>query len=232
MTRELNQRIRHLEIPDRMRHLPINDQGFPVPYFVPYVDGLPEFRGFDGEKMAICVRHKRCWLCGEPLGKFMVFVIGPMCAVNRVSAEPPSHRDCAAYAVRACPFLTQPKMRRNEKDMPEDRIEPAGVGLLRNPGCAVVWVTREFSTFVASGGNAGHLIELGPPTEVLWFIEGRMAMRDEALAAMERGIPALREMCAQEATPTQREQARKQLEQQYAAAQGLVPGGATSREAG
>ena len=33
--RELNQRIRYLEMPDRMKHLPLNDQGFPVPFFVP-----------------------------------------------------------------------------------------------------------------------------------------------------------------------------------------------------
>ena len=90
-------------LPDRIKRLPIDEEGFPVPYFVPYVNGRPEFRGFDGEKLGICVRQKRCWLCGEPLGKFMVFVIGPMCAVNRTSAEPPSHRDCPQFAVRACP---------------------------------------------------------------------------------------------------------------------------------
>jgi len=48
----------------------------------------------------VCVRHKRCWLCGQPLGKFMCFVVGPMCAINKTSAEPPSHRDCALYAVQ------------------------------------------------------------------------------------------------------------------------------------
>jgi hypothetical protein len=116
--RELNQRIRHLDLPDRMKHLPLNEQGFPVPYFVPYVDGKPEFRGFDGEKLGICVRHEKCWLCGSQLGKNMVFTIGSMCAVNRVSAEPPSHYGCAHYAAMACPFLSQPRMRRNEVDMP------------------------------------------------------------------------------------------------------------------
>ena len=64
---ELNQRMRVLELPSRMKRLPIDEAGFPIPYFVPYVNGKPEFRGFDGEKLGICVRHKRCWLCGEPL---------------------------------------------------------------------------------------------------------------------------------------------------------------------
>jgi hypothetical protein len=104
--RELNQRIRHLEMPDRMKHLPLNDQGYPIPFFVPYYEGKPEFRGFDPDKLRICVRLQRCWLCGEPLGKNMVFTIGSMCAVNRVSAEPPSHYGCAHYAAMACPFLS------------------------------------------------------------------------------------------------------------------------------
>lgn len=188
--RELNQRIRHLELPDRMRHLPINDEGYPVPYFVPYVDGKPEFRGFDGEKLAICVRHRRCWLCGEPLGKNMVFVIGPMCAVNKVSAEPPSHYDCAKYAAMACPFLSQPRMRRNEKDMPE-HLDPAGIMLKRNPGCTLLWVTHNYKPFKAMGGV---LFNVGDPVRVEFFAEARKATREEIMASIDSGMPILRDM--------------------------------------
>ena len=61
----------------------------------------------------------KCWLCGQTLGKHMTFPIGPMCAITRTTAEPPSHLACAEYAVKACPFLSQPRMRRNERDLPE-----------------------------------------------------------------------------------------------------------------
>ena len=81
--RELNHRILHLDIPDRMRRLKISDEGFPVPWFVGYVDGKPDFRTMDGDKLIIAVRHKRCWMCGQPLGKHLTFAIGPMCTVNR-----------------------------------------------------------------------------------------------------------------------------------------------------
>lgn len=219
-------------MPPRIAHRPRDHRGYPIPWFVSTVGGVPDFRVADQGKWFLAIKFKRCWVCGEALGRHQGFLIGPMCAVNRITSEPPCHRECAVWSAMACPFLTKPRMRRNEKDMPEGFIEPAGFGLLRNPGCAVVWMTREFSTFRVPHGAEGHLIELGPPTEVLWFIEGRMAMRDEALAAMERGIPALREMCAKEATPQLREKAFKQLEEQYAAAQALVPGGAHTREAG
>jgi hypothetical protein len=213
--RELNQRIRHLDMPDRMRHLPISDEGYPVPFFVPYIDGKPDFRGFDGEKMAICVRLKRCWLCGQPLGKFMVFVIGPMCAVNRVSAEPPSHRSCAQYAVQACPFLTQPKMRRNEKDMPE-HLEPAGIMLKRNPGVTMMWTTQRYSIF--KDGRGGALFNVGDPERVEFFAEGRAATRDEIMASIDSGLPILREMAERDGPD-----AVAELQQQYDEAIELVP---------
>ena len=213
--RELNERIRKLEMPDRFRHLPINDQGYPIPFFVPYFDGKPEFRGFDPDKMSICVRHLRCWLCGEPLGKFMAFVIGPMCAVNRVSAEPPSHYDCTYYGVQACPFLSQPKMRRNEKDMPEDTRPPAGIMLKRNPGVTLIWVTRNYKPFKANGGA---LFKVGDPQRVEFYAEGRRATRAEIMASIDSGMPILRGM-ANEDGP----EAVVELEQMYTKALELVP---------
>jgi hypothetical protein len=203
-----------LVMPDRFRHLPLNGQGFPVPYFVPYYDGKPEFRGFDPDKMRTCVRHQRCWLCGEPLGKFMVFVIGPMCAINRTSAEPPSHYDCARYAAEACPFLSQPKMRRNEKDMP-DHLEPAGTMLRRNPGVTLLWVTRHYKPFKADGGV---LFTVGDPQRVEFYAEGRRAKHAEIMASIDSGMPILREMAERDGPD-----AVAELQQRYDKAMELVP---------
>jgi len=213
--RELNERIRKLVMPDRFLHLPINDQGFPIPYFVPYYDGKPEFRGFDPDKMRICVHHQRCWLCGEPLGKFIVFVIGPMCAVNRVSAEPPSHYDCALYAAQACPFLAQPKMRRNEKEMPEESRSPAGIMIRRNPGIALLWVTCNYKPFKADGGV---LFKVGDPQRVEFFAEGRKATHAEIMTSIDSGMPILRKVAEQDGPD-----AVVELEQMYTKAMELVP---------
>jgi hypothetical protein len=159
-------------------------------------------------------------LCGEQLGKFMVFTIGPMCAVNRVSAEPPSHYDCARYAVEACPFLTQPRMRRNEVDLPA-HLEPAGVMLRRNPGCTLLWVTRGYKPFKANGGV---LFRVGDPQRVEFYAEGRKATHDEIMASIDSGMPILREMAERDGPD-----AVVELDQMYVKAMELVPREASAR---
>jgi hypothetical protein len=212
--RSLNKRIAYLEIPDRMKRLPISDEGYPVPYFVPWIDGKPEFRGMDSEKFGLCVRHHRCWLCGFTLGKFKTFPIGPMCAVNRVISEPPSHHGCALYGMQACPFLTEPRMRRNEANMPEGHI--AGVAIKRNPGVTCLWTTLSYKLFRPP--NGGVLFELGEPEKVEWFCQGRQATREEILASMSSGLPILTKMAAEQGSA-----AIAELSKQYDRALQLVP---------
>jgi hypothetical protein len=47
--KQLNKRIAHLEMPDRFKGLQISDEGYPIPYFVGWVDGKPDFRLADPE---------------------------------------------------------------------------------------------------------------------------------------------------------------------------------------
>jgi hypothetical protein len=85
-------------MPDRIRRLPISPAGFPVPWFVawfkdgkpcPVGDGTPDFRVADTRKMGKAVNQHYCWTCGGPMGVFKCFILGPMCAINRVITEPP-----------------------------------------------------------------------------------------------------------------------------------------------
>jgi hypothetical protein len=184
---ELNNSIAYLELPKNMRSLKISDEGYPIPWFVGYPDGpdgKEDFRCIDGEKMRIAVRLKRCWLCGQPLGKFMTFPIGSMCVVNRNIAEPPSHLACCEFSVRACPFLSRPRMRRNEKDAPQGHV--AGIGIKRNPGVVALWTTLSYRVFRAP--NGGALFEIGKSEHIEFYAEGRNATREEILASMESGL--------------------------------------------
>ena len=190
---QLNASIANIPIPHYMRHLPISAKGFPIPWFVSKLgNGEYDIRIADGSKIPRAVRQKLCWLCGNTLGRHLAFVIGPMCAVNRITSEPPCHRACAEYAVAACPFLTQPRMRRNEKDKPDEAKNAAGIMLSRNPGVVLIWMTKTFTPFRPHAGNAGTLFKLGKPEALMFYSEGRQATREEIIASIESGIPLLR----------------------------------------
>ncbi|NUP42359.1 MAG: hypothetical protein HOY76_36340, partial [Streptomyces sp.] len=168
-----------------------------------------------------------CWICGGSLinrtlgaaATQYAYVVGPMCAINRTSAEPPAHRDCAIYAATACPFLTTPGMRRRENNLPSGAAEPDGVMIRRNPGVALVWVTNDWRMIPGY-----RLFHLGEPAETLWFAEGRAATRDEALASIDSGVPLLLAEAEQDPDP---DTAHVALAAQYERALELLPGGAS-----
>lgn len=180
-------------LPERIRKLPVDRRGYPVPWFVAWVDGEPEFRAADGQKYRRALHEHLCWTCGERLGTHLSFVIGPMCAVNRISAEPPSHHDCAVFSAIACPFLSRPHMRRREGGLPAEASDAPGMAILRNPGVALVWTTRAMGLVRAPrpDGTDGVLVRFGRPSRVECFAEGRPATRDEVVASITGGLPLL-----------------------------------------
>ena len=183
-------------MPGRIATLAQDKHGRPVPWFVAWIDGKPDFRVVWAGAIREALYRSRCWTCGIPFlrQEDRAFVIGPMCAVNRVSAEPPSHRDCGIYAATHCPFLATPNMVRRERHLPADAGNPAGFSIRRNPGVALVWVTRYRAWKTFRDDRGGTLFDIGEPREALWFARGREATRAEVLASVDSGLPILREM--------------------------------------
>lgn len=194
--------------PARIARLPKDVRGYPVPWFLawmsngeeahPAMPGAePDFRVIKSGAREDAWQHRKCWICGGPMGVHRVYVIGPMCIVNRTTMEPPCHRDCAEYAAKACPFLARPRMRR----MPTDDLEAAGgfhvAGEMipRNPGVCCLYEARSARPFNA--GN-GWLIRLGEPVRVDFWAHGRQATRDEIMDSIMSGLPNLEEMARQE----------------------------------
>ncbi len=186
-------------LPYHMSRLPIDDRGYPVPWFVAWVDGKPEFRAADTEKWRSAVKHRRCWVCGDILGANLAFVLGPMCAITRTTAEPPCHTNCARWSARNCPFLNASMTRRREDDVinNESLQETAsGRAIARCPGVALVWMTHHYSLFRDPDGKP--LITVGEPDSTEWYAHGRCATRDEVLASINSGIGTLEELASLE----------------------------------
>lgn len=115
-----------------------------------------------------------------------------LCTVNRISSEPPSHRDCAEFSVKACPFLSRPHAQRRDHDYPEGHRAPAGIFLARNPGVMAIWMSKDWT--LKTIGFRQHLIEVGEPVSVEWWTQGRLATRQEVEDAVAAGAPNLAEL--------------------------------------
>lgn len=190
-------------LPERMAALPVDHRGFPVPFFVEWQDGpngekTPLFPVMDSRKMQRSISTGACWVCGQPTGAYKCFVIGPMCCINKINSEPPSHYECARFSALNCPFLSKPLAKRTTgpdgkyKDVPVK--QPAGIMIERNPGVTCVWVTKSYKIIRVQGGGgagAGVLWELGPAVRMEFYALGRPATRAEVEESIRTGLPAL-----------------------------------------
>lgn len=179
------------KLPARMQTLKIDERGYPIPWFVDYdKDGKPEFRSMDVEKWIRAIKFRLCWVCGERLGRFQTFVAGPMCGINRTSSEPPSHHECAVWSAINCPFLNNPEaVRRVDEKFTAMEKPVGGFAITRNPGVTMLWTCLDFAVFDDQRG--GRLLTMGEPSKVEWFTRGRAATKEEVLASIEAGLPAL-----------------------------------------
>jgi hypothetical protein len=208
-----------------MKQLPRNSVGYPIPYFVDNTAGLrdPDFRFMDGAKLVTAIREQLCWVCGQRLHRLRrdspapkgVFVAGPMCLVNRTSAEPPNHGDCAEWSAKACPFLTKPGKVRREGNVPGDLAEPAGVMIARNPGVTALISSGRWRVWRPP--NGGLLFDFDRVDAVAWMSEGRPATASAVLGSIDSGLPALLEVADEQPG------ARSELAHKLRAAMRYVP---------
>lgn len=188
-------------LPFRMRNLRRDPErgNIPVPWFVSWIGGKPEFRAIAPMKRMVAITNRQCWVCGEKLGRTLAFTIGPMCGINRTTMEPPSHPECARWSACNCPFLANPNMRRREDEMlnaERNTAQVPGFAILRNPGVTLLWFTRSYSMF--PDGKGQYLIEIGEPEFVEWYREKRFATYREVMHSVTTGLPNLVEVAKTE----------------------------------
>ena len=140
-------------LPLRMRKLPRDKErgNVPVPWFVPWIAGRPEFRAMSTGNWMVAIHRKLCWVCGGKLGATMVFVAGPTCGINRTTSEPPCHPECARWSALN----------------------------LRDTCVTMLWFTSSYS--MIPDGKGRHLIRMSDPVSVEWYWQRREATRDEVI---------------------------------------------------
>lgn len=185
-------------LPALMAQLPIDARGYPVPAFVEWIDGKPDFRVMSRKHWLTCVTRKLCWVCGRPhnVGRLgfrttLAFLIGPMCVVNRTTSEPPGHPICAEWSARNCPFMARPHAVRREDAFTKPLEQHvAGEMIKRNPGVGCVWYCDRYD--VMPDGAGKFLLRIGDAVQrPTWWCEGRPATRVEVEASITSGVPLL-----------------------------------------
>ena len=171
-----------------------------VPWFVTiWEDGKPEFRVVDPVRWNQAVHYRLCWICGEEIThRLYAFPIGPMCTINRVSADPACHLACSVYAAIHCPFLNDPDRVRRTDDLTdycEEKAQDWGA-IMRNPGITAIWACKKFT--VERGAGTKMLVRLGNPRRVLWYYKGAVATRSEVELSIASGIHLLSDLAEQE----------------------------------
>jgi hypothetical protein len=100
-------------IPDKMKDLPVDDRGYPIPWTVLRgpSDGKPHFAINVEELRLKSIRERLCPICGVRLYRGFWFVGGPGSALHPHGAyiDPPLHKECAEYALKVCPYLAAPR---------------------------------------------------------------------------------------------------------------------------
>ena len=105
--------------PERIARLPVDERGYPIPFFVAYVDGVPDFRIVDHPKVVDAALKQKCFICGDKLGQHFFFATGPRSAILMKTNHGPSHKECIEYSLSACPFILYPNVQRRRAALPD-----------------------------------------------------------------------------------------------------------------
>lgn len=104
---------------------------YPVPFVQQWVDGKPDFRVIDPEKVEECVRKTLCAICGIKLGEFSWFIGGDKCRYGHQFTDWAMHEQCAEFASATCPFVSGDRSGYSERALPENAVTVPHVSAVR-----------------------------------------------------------------------------------------------------
>jgi hypothetical protein len=125
-----------IPIPERMRALPIDPRGYPIPVNVTRDrNGKANFASNDGAVRQLLFKEDRCGICGGKLLRGRWSVGGPGSTLHPDGAflDPPMHHECARYAVQACPYMAMPTYSKSVSKIAPMALGPMKGGIAYNP---------------------------------------------------------------------------------------------------
>lgn len=110
--------MKQIMIPEFLSHLKVDERGYPIPFFVKWIKGKPDFRILDEHNRELCIKDRLCSICGKVMEDiFFYFISGPIGFHNKVSTDAPMHENCARYSLSVCPHLLYQRAERRDEDI-------------------------------------------------------------------------------------------------------------------
>lgn len=108
----------NIPIPKFLEHLKVDERGYPIPFFVPKINGVYDFKYASEPKTVLCLKERKCYICGKKMvPDNHYFITGPVGQKNHVVSEPPMHCACAEFALKACPHMFYQAAERKSDDI-------------------------------------------------------------------------------------------------------------------
>lgn len=146
--------MREIAIPNFLSHLKVDERGYPIPYFVAWVNGKPDFRMLDSKRQKRCVESHLCSICGKKLFEYFYFITGPIGLSNGTHSDPPAHRDCAEYSLQICPHLFFEKSDRNERgEIYKEARDNNTTGIMNKPKELYLIKSDKYKLIPVPGGH-------------------------------------------------------------------------------
>lgn len=187
---------RTIPIPDRMRALPLDPRGYPVPVNVTRDrNGKPNFATNDERVRQLLFRKDRCGICGGKLLRGRWSIGGPGSALHPDGAflDPPMHYECARYAVQACPYLAMPTYSKSVSKVPPLEVGLVKDGIAYNPTVfpnrpdlflLVMYVAQKLTYY--DGDAVRSLRPKRPLRSIEYWQEGRQLNEQDGHRAAEQ----------------------------------------------
>jgi hypothetical protein len=169
-----------IPVPARLARRPRDARGYPVPAAVLILeDGKPDFKVTDIHQWLALLKSRRCALCGEPLGRHLAFVGGPLSHKNRYFTDLPMHKECAQYALQVCPYLAAPHFKYAEKIARREGVSIETSGLVSPVRPEFFFLATTKSCEPARGEDGTLLVHAAPWEHTEWWRNGERVERSD-----------------------------------------------------
>jgi hypothetical protein len=171
-----------------MQNLERDRRGYPIPIIILRDDnGRPHFQINDDRTLEMCLKERRCAICGEKYEDDIWLAGGYLSAFHPhgAYADTPTHHECGQYAMQVCPYLAAPSYGKRIDDKTLNKGNFSGMTFVdptvmpERPAFFVLAKTSNFS-IKRPDPITRYIIPVRPWLEVELWKDGNQITAEEA----------------------------------------------------